>query len=213
MALYVYVLSVVLNIMAIYKKFKGRNCFLPFLILKILFLVFLFNILFEGFKRWFGSGVIDEGSLIFVYCVGGILYLLKKRYICLSLSFLISYIISFIFSIPINIQDIVFIIGFTHLCEGIFMLLCKEVRGSMYLPLFLHEYALIFFLFYNRKERGIKYSNVISGIFVLGYGIFILILYRKLPSFMMVIFTYVFHEIMMFLENMILNKVMYDFTK
>lgn len=209
MTLYVYFVSFVLNILFIYRKFKGRRGYLPFLVLKTLIFILFFNLLFEIFKRSMGFLYIDERSIFKVYIVGIVLYVLTRRYICLSLSFLISYVIFYLFGVHLSVRDIIFIIGFNHLCEGVFILFSRDMRGCMYLPLFLHSYAFIFFIFYNRGWREVEYRNFISGVFVFTYGIIILFSLRVgyAFDFIMVTFTYVLHEIMIFLEGKLLNKI------
>ncbi len=192
MILYIYFISILLNVFVYVRKFKRRGMPLLFSILKGLAFIIIFNIVFLVFNL-----SISIETLVPIYVTGIIIYILRKKYICLSLTSIIAYIGFYILGTSLNISEIMFIIGFNHIFEGIFMFLSRYKEDVIYVPIY---FGCIFFLYYKRKEL---YNRFISSSILIIYGVLVLSFKENL---LFLIVSYFIHEFIIFIEKILINK-------
>lgn len=210
--LYVYSLSIVLNLYSYFKEIKGGKVYSPFFIFKTFMWILSFNIFFEILKKIYKVKFSDINFLLVIFIVSVILYFVNKRYICISFSYVISYFVLRFLNFYVDIKEIMFLIGTLHIFEGIFIIFQKdffninEKRGVLkfYLPLILNKIPLIFLVFYRRsfKNKNEYYMRIISGVLIFFYGIIILLI-GSFKSVYGLILSPFLHEGILYLEGKI----------
>ncbi len=205
-------------------KYRGQRSSL-FLILNRVFCISIFNIIFYYFRILFGISFSDFNLFIFIWIISLVMYFLKFRFMCITYSGFIYYILGLVFGYHIEFKITIFLIGILHLFEGMYVILndinlflyddYKFGNLDLYLPIFLDGFVFIFLIFYRRKEFYLRnftcFKNFSGGIIFL-YGLIILITCILNLNFifcsLQFIFIVIFHEIITKLDGFFYKNIL-----
>lgn len=212
---YVYVIAFVLNVINLYKSYKGSNYYSLFFIFKNLVFIFLFNYLFNYLVKIFNITFVDIKKMVVIFIISILLYLKKRKYICLSFSSGLFYIICLLLNISINFKEVVFLVGVLHIFEAMFLILnfilnmklSNDLNEKLYLPLILGSIPIIFMIFYGRKNKENEYKKIVSGVVIFLYGIIILLVSILNNDVLSLVLMISLHELILFVENFIIKKI------
>ena len=210
---YVYVISFILNVIKLYKSYKGSIYYSLFFILRDLLFLILFNCLFNVLVKIFNIRFINVEKIVFIFIISLLLYFVNRKYICLSFSSAVFYIVCKVLNININFKDIAFLVGSLHIFEGVFLILSfnpKKVinlKQKMYLPLTLNSIPIIFLIFYRREKQETIYKKIISGVIISIYGIIILLISTIVSDLILAILIVLLHESIIFVEKYLFRKI------
>lgn len=204
---YIYFLSIVLNCVNFLKNYKRSFYFSIFFILKTLIFIIVFNLIFKVMVGIAKIEFFNIEFLFFIFLVSILLYFLKRKYMCITFSGTLVYLIYKCLNYEICLRNIIFLIGILHVFEGIFIIFSS--RRKLYLPLILNGFPIIFMIFYSRDFRleMIKYSKFISGGIILIYGIIVLIISVFENNFLSLILICVLHESTLLIEKSAINNL------
>lgn len=202
---YIYVLSILLNYINFLKSYKRSFYFSIFFILKTLMFIILFNFILKVASYSLNIEILNIEFLLFIFLTSILLYFLRRKYVCITFSGTLVYLIYRVLNYEIYLKNIIFLIGVLHVFEGIFIIFSS--RKKLYLPLMLGGFPVIFMIFYSRNFRFemFKYSRFVSGGIILIYGIIVLIISAFENNFLSLILICVLHESTFLIEEFIIN--------
>lgn len=222
--IYVYSLSFILNYYNFLKNYNGSTYYSLFFIFRNVIFVVIFNIIFYFIMKIFGISFLNIEFLVLIFIISILLYFFRRKYICISFSGTLSYLICKVLNIGISLNDIMFLIASLHIFEGLFIIFSLErveiftmkkknfLSGRLYLPLILNKFPIIFMIFYNRKFYNsefnvFKYRKFVSGILIFVYGIIVLFISLIGKNIVSLILIWVLHELILFIEKFIFKKI------
>ena len=218
---YVYFISFVLNFIYIFKKFNGSRCCSLFFIFKYFVFILISNTLFTIFDKYFYGISLNVLVLVLIFLVGGSISFISRKYSCIAFSGILTYLLCEFLNVEIKFMDIVFMISFLHILEGIFVLFflndesfiySRDIKVGrimkIYLPLVINGFPIIFSLFYGREYVGnnCKIQSLISSLLIIFYGIIVLIFGFLVNKYLLLILIPVFHEFIIFIEKLVFLK-------
>ena len=218
---YVYSLAFILNYFNFSKSYNGSIYYSLFFIFRNVVFVVIFNFIFNFMMKIFRISFLNIEILVLIFIISILLYFLKRKYICISFSGTLVYLICKVLNIEISLNEIMFLISSLHIFEGLFIIFSlKQVevfsmkennflKGKLYLPLILNKFPIIFMIFYNRKFYNIsfKYTKFVSGVLIFVYGIIVLFISLLKKNIVSLILIWVLHELIIFVEKFIFKKI------
>lgn len=175
----VYLISLVLNYGNILKH-RGRSISPLFSLIRDLGFILIFNVSFNFLALLFGVSFLKVNIFLVLWGLSFVIYLLKFKFICLTHTGFICFVLSLALGFEFPICEILFLIGVLHIFEGVYVILNSNSKLNLYLPLSLSGLGMIFFIHYGRNKQKIQlvgFKNF-SGALVFLYGVLVLILSR-----------------------------------
>src|SRR5699024_8303325 len=119
---YVYSLAFVLNYFNFSKSYNGSIYYSLFFIFRNVVFVVIFNFIFNFMMKIFRISFLNIEILVLIFIISILLYFLKRKYICISFSGTLVYLICKVLNIEISLNEIMFLISSLHIFEGLFII-------------------------------------------------------------------------------------------
>ena len=116
---YVYSLAFVLNYFNFSKSYNGSIYYSLFFIFRNVVFVVIFNFIFNFMMKIFRISFLNIEILVLIFIISILLYFLKRKYICISFSGTLVYLICKVLNIEISLNEIMFLISSLHIFEGL----------------------------------------------------------------------------------------------
>ena len=102
---YVYSLAFVLNYFNFSKSYNGSIYYSLFFIFRNVVFVVIFNFIFNFMMKIFRISFLNIEILVLIFIISILLYFLKRKYICISFSGTLVYLICKVLNIEISLNE------------------------------------------------------------------------------------------------------------